>query len=1022
MQTASDRLVPVFLTGQGAYPETHGHLFGRTSEVTVLQRSLDGLSSHGGGAILVTGEAGIGKSRLVAEARAYAAAGGALVLEGACFPHDSGYPYAPLIEMLRARLGTLTPEALRTCIDKLGNELAALLPEVAAITGWTPDGNPDAEPERRRLVNAVTRWLAALLQDHPVLVIVEDVHWCDDASLDVLFNVARMAPTMPLLLIATFRPDEVAGRLHGWLAQIDRGRLATTLPLSPLADEDVERLVQAAAGEPGTLPREVAAAIVALAEGNPFCIEELVTSFLSHPAGETRSATEGAGSLLPSLPRSLKTAVLQRVERLSVTAREALRIASVAGRRFDFDLIEQLLRVEEPALLALLHELVDTGLVVEEARDRFAFRHALTRQAVVSELLMRERITLHRRVAEILERRSGAAGSGHVSDLAYHFYQAEHWDKALHYGSAAGVHARRLHAPDAAIEHFSRALDAAARLAAEGGTSAELSPAALAGLHRDRGRAYETVGDFDRARADYDAAVDLAHEAGDRKLEWQAWLNLGALWAGRDYALAGACLGRALDLARQMNEPAALAGTLNRLGSWRANTTDDPWLALPLHEEALTIFEGLHDRHGTAASLSYLGTAHYQGGDLPGSVPFFERAVALYRELDRRPALAEILSMLGTRAGATEVNPITAPTADFAQGVRDGEEAVRIARAIGSRGSEVVAGFNLAAVLGERGRYAEALALATRTLQRAEEIQYKQWLTAAHGVLGMIHHEMLALDTARRYLEASLAVARDIGSRLWVELSSNMLARTLVYQGEPAAAAALLDAVRPADAPVRSLAAWRMMHTRALLALARKEPGEALRLLESLNANGLVQPEAPHQALVRGVALSTLGRMDEAEAVLLAVREAAEAAALLPLLWREEAALGILYRRMARHDDARRSLTASRAVIDTIAAGLPDEPVREEFLRNATALLPRAYRLSPARVSAVQYDGLTAREREIATLIGRRYSNRDIAQTLTLAERTVERHVSNILNKLGADSRTRIAAWAEDKGLVGSVA
>ena len=994
-------------------------LIGRTTEVAALRHALDGLSSRGGGTILITGEAGIGKSRLVAEARAYATAGSALVLEGICFPHDRGYPYAPLIELLRTRFATLTPEAIRTSIGPFEHEFAALLPDVAALYATSLSTASEAEPERRRLVTALTQWLSAMAQDQPVLVIVEDLHWCDDASLDVLSSLARIARGAPLLLLATFRSDEVNGRLRGWLAQLDRGRLATELPLGPLADDEVALLMQATAGPHASLPRDVTATIASLAEGNPFCVEELTRSCLDRTldASSGEGATTGR-SAAPLLPRSLQTAVLQRVERLSPTARAALRIAAVAGRRFDFDLIYQLAQVDEPALLAVLHELMDAGLVVEEARDRFAFRHALSRQAVVGELLVRERIGLHRQVAAILESRPGAAGDGRVSDLAYHFYEAEQWHKAARYGGAAGVHARRLHAPHAAIEHFNRALAAAARLADEPSAEGDLPPAAVAGLHRDRGRAYETVGDFDRALADLDAAAELSRRAGDRRLEWQTWLNLGTLWAGRDYARAGVCLERALALARELGDPAAMASTLNRLGSWRTNTTDDPWQAVPLYEEALAIFERLGDRHGVATSLSLVGVAHYQGSDLHGSVPFIERAVALYRELDHRVALAEMLSMLASRGGATEVNPITAPTADFEQGVRDGEEAVRVARAIGSRGSIVLTGLNLATVLSERGYYAEALAVALPALHCAEEIGYKQWLAAAYDVVGGIYHEALALGTARRYLEKALPVAREVGSWMWVEFSSNMLARTLIYQGELDRAQALLDEVRPADAPVRSMGAWRMLHTRALLALARNDPVTALELLERLNANGLVQPEAPHQALVRGMALTALDRSAEAEAVLVGVRDVAGEAELLPLLWRAQAALGSLYRRMGRQDDARRELTAARAVIDTIAAGLPDEAVRAEFLQNATALLPRTYRLSAARVSAVQYDGLTAREREIAALIGRRCSNREIAATLTLAERTVETHVSNILNKLGVDSRAQIAAWAVGKGLV----
>src|SRR5581483_7321229 len=199
------------------------------------------------------------------------------------------------------------------------------------------------------------------------------------------------------------------------------------------------------------------------------------------------------------IPRTVQDAVQRRVEPLGAAARRLLVLAAVAGRRFDFALLQALTGQEERALLPALRELIAAQLVVEESPDRFAFRHALTRQAVYAELLGRERRALHREVGETLERLYGADLEPQLSDLAAHFAEAGDWEKAEVYGRRAGERALALFAPRAATEHFSRALEAARRRGAE--------PAAA--LYRGRGRAHDTLGDFEQARADFERALAL---------------------------------------------------------------------------------------------------------------------------------------------------------------------------------------------------------------------------------------------------------------------------------------------------------------------------------------------------------------------------------------------------------------------------------------------------------------------------------------------------------------------------------
>src|SRR5205085_8517984 len=180
-------------------------------------------------------------------------------------------------------------------------------------------------------------------------------------------------------------------------------------------------------------------------------------------------------------------------------ARELLALAAVAGRRFDFTLLQRVMQRDEHQLLLLIKELIDAQLVVEESDELFAFRHALTRQAIYTELLARERKALHRTIAITMEQLyvSGRPlHDTHLADLAYHFYEAGTWEKALEYAQRAGEKAQTLYAPYATIDHFSHALDATSHLSVE--------PTAT--LFRARGMAYEILGEFEHARADYEAA------------------------------------------------------------------------------------------------------------------------------------------------------------------------------------------------------------------------------------------------------------------------------------------------------------------------------------------------------------------------------------------------------------------------------------------------------------------------------------------------------------------------------------
>ena len=212
------------------------------------------------------------------------------------------------------------------------------------------------------------------------------------------------------------------------------------------------------------------------------------------------------------------------------------------------------------------------------------------------------------------------------------------------------------------------------------------------------------TGDAPAAITDARTALDFAHQAGDRRAEWQALIDLGLYWAGRDYARAEPCLDAALDLARSLGDPTLEAHSLNRLGNWRINA-EQPRDALPLHHEALAIFERLGDRAGVAATLDLLGMAAYICADLASSMRYYERAAALMEELDDRPGLVTCLALLASRGGSYELGLAAADASDFAAALRDGERAVALAREISWPAGEAFAMTQHASTLGRLGQY-----------------------------------------------------------------------------------------------------------------------------------------------------------------------------------------------------------------------------------------------------------------------------------------------------------------------------
>jgi DNA-binding CsgD family transcriptional regulator/tetratricopeptide (TPR) repeat protein len=544
---------------------------------------------------------------------------------------------------------------------------------------------------------------------------------------------------------------------------------------------------------------------------------------------------------------------------------------------------------------------------------------------------------------------------------------------------------------------------------------------------RGRGQAYETLGAFDPARIDLEAMVQVAQTLGDGPSEWQALLDLGLLWAARDYARARGYLDAALTLARAFDDPAPLAHTLNRLGNWYMNA-EAPREAAGYHHQALSVFERLDDSSGLASTLDLLGLAESLTGERASAVAHYRRAIELFRRVGDRRGLVSALSMLSWLGQGDPSATIVAPEALALQSAAFAREAVDVARAINWRAGEAYALAQGALLPIARGEYDLALDMTFSALRIAEEIEHRQWALMAHLDLSWLFGDLLAWRTATLHLQRAQALAEASGSEYFRRLVLAVVVAMRIARGQVAEAQVLLNGVSDLDSLVDPVHRWLWL-VRAELDLATRRPAVALDTLDRLIASAEAAGSAPGvtlPALVlpRGHALLDLGQLEDGIATLREGCLAAEQRNLAPLVWRARLAEGLAWRRLARRPQAEQAFAAARATIEHVAAGVPaaasaeaegeGESLREYFLKTALARVPSSPPLTPARAARQAAGGLTGREREVARLVARGKSNAGIAAELFVGRRTVETHVANICLKLGVNSRAQVAAWAAD--------
>jgi len=976
-------------------------LIGRDDELRALCE-LIGVGGAARGAVLVGGDAGAGKSRLVAELAVHVTDQGWQVLVGHCLDFGEGSPpYLPFSEAL-GRLAADQPEVTERFLETAPS-ISRLLPAQRMLA----DSARDLEPtDRSVLYDAVHAALTRMSATAPVLLIVEDIHWADQSTRDLLRFLFARGFTSPVALLTTYRSDDLHRKhpLRAALAEWVRLPSVSRLQLRPLSEHESRELVRALSD--GTVSEEDLQLILARAEGNPFFLEELVDA-----------STSGEGEL----PTDLADLLLVRLDQIDDDARLVVRAAAVAGRRVSHRLLATGTALDDAALDSALRAAVEANILVAVATDGYAFRHALLAEAIYQDLLPGERVRLHATFAAAL---ASHRAEGSAAELARHARASHDLITAARASIEAGDEAMAVGGPEEALHQFERAMEllddptvAAAFEAGDAATTVDRvgltvrsTVAAAAAGHQFRAVALASH-ELDRL------APDAA--PGDRVRLIQALVATAQV------------LDTNLDLLQLTTEAVRLL----------SGEPPSRMHALVLNLHARANQDRARDDEAIRAATEALAIA--EDLDLPGIAADARLMLARLDERGGQPDRAEA-SITAAISGAAQAGESMAELralyslASLHYGQGRLVKAIELYRAATQRARELGrpwAQYGLeAACIGalatyEHGDWDAAQEFLDTRGQRPPE-QARAMIAATRLELAAGRGDTTALSTmlpvTREWWQRDGLLAITSGGaaiELYGQLGDLELANA-TYDDVVATVGALWNGGR-FGARIRlsglllghlaAAAAEASLTERAALVIRGDEVADAG--IEAANANRYLGPE--------GIAWAERVRAENARLHWLAGIDPPTDTELVET-WRHAVAGFEAFGHVYETARSRARLAAVLSAIgDTDAAATQSAAARASSERlGARALLaelrsaPGAAAIRPAGSAVRDPEALTPRERDVLALVATGRSNREIAQQLFISAKTVSVHVSNVLAKLGASSRTEAVAIARRRGLL----
>jgi DNA-binding CsgD family transcriptional regulator len=1011
---------------------------GRSKELQGLLATAELVASGAASVTLIGGEAGVGKSRLVAEVATRLRGRGWLVLEGGSSAlGDDGLPFEPIVEALRDLACEVDPERIAAAAGPSLPDLARLIPDFAGGVGEAPVAGAQADWMQIRIFEGILRLLGRLGENTPVLLIVEDLHWADRSTRDLLAYLARNTHAERLFTIATFRVDELHRRhpLTAWLAESERQPRTERIELARFERAEVGELLTGIAGLAPAA--SLVDSIARRSDGNAFFAEELA------------AAVDATGHLHERLPDTLREILAVRLSMQSEAAGRLIGVAAVAGRQVDHEVLAHVCGLSDPELQTALREAVDAQILVadrDQTVERYRFRHALAQEAAYDDLLPAERRGLHVEYARALEAQpagTGVEAANRLVELAHHWMAVHDPGRALSAAVAAGDASRGVYAYAAAARQYEHAIEL-------------WDAVAVADRPRDRdlGDLYGSASDAATAIGDAARAVNLARRASelvDGTAERDGDTDVERRAAARErFAIASALTGDADTSLRLLREAvgllkdapssivkarvlSGLATQVIECGSWdEAVLIGGSWAGAEwVAESAIEIARIVGDRGIESRAMRTLGNILADRGNVEAGITLLRRSLALaVHDADpsiRHRAYNSLSSILGFAGLIEEAVEVALAGADS------------IRRYGGELSYVTFLEDNAAEGMILLGRYPEAAALLEVHLAHVPRGR------AIHLHFTRAHLDLRQGDliSARRHLEIARSEAGDSPDSHMVFDVHTFGAEIAVWGGRPKAALAIAQdvfdkfietglKVLPAQLAIPAIHAAADL---AVQARAARDPSgahtaatAARDIVERYRAweSRMAEPDALASrqiawktALLEAELARAMGEDDPANWDLARTALAARTAPFLEsyVLWRAADAFAGRGDRAAAAEPLRNAYEIAARIGARLLVARIEALGRRMRIKLTAPDAGRTAAETPPLVERNEPFGLTTREREVLALVAQGYTNHRIADTLFITESTAGVHVSHILGKLDVGSRTEAATVAVRLGL-----
>lgn len=732
-------------------------LVGRTKELAILEAQLQLVERGQGSIIYITGDAGVGKSRLIVELERLILSRGILFMKSDCVSFSQSLAYYPFLSILKTFFSIWEEDSSETRAKKITIELQKLdLDPVSIIPILGPlfGIKPKAEEKMKSLGN-LRKKLFALIQDILIratklynvrVLIIEDLHWSDQTSLELLTELSSKIASEPILLCVTARPDFQPA----WVKSIP----ITTITLDRFTAEDTNQFIGYLFNTE-KIAIDLAKLIQQKSEGNPLFVEELTRnlteSHLTQISKDQVTLAEGVSSL--AIPDTIDQVVMARLDRLDEPVRLVAQYASVIGKQFSVSILQELIDLAPSILTKYLDQLQTAG-IIQPTNRQFTFYHGMLAEVAYQSLLLHHRQSLHGKVGTAFERLYRNRLPEHYETLAYHYYLSDLPQKAITYLGLAADKTQKFYANAEAIDYYQKQIKLIDRLPQQKQKKEYFI--SLNQALKCQGEIWRLIGEPNKALSNYTRLLTLARRNKDIAAESEALKNLGLVYFDRgEYRRALKYYQASLRLRMKLNDTTGQAATLNNIGVIYLNLGRYQE-AISCYYTCLKVAEQSQDKKWQAHALNNLALTYRERGEYQKALEFGQQALQLREALGDKKMLAATVNNLGL---------IYENLCQYPLAKKSYQRVLKISKQIGYREGEHSAQINLGEICQILGQDTLAEQYYQNALTLAKEMNDPTGESVCEENLGRLYLRNHNLDPALEHLQKAVNLAKGIKSR-----------------------------------------------------------------------------------------------------------------------------------------------------------------------------------------------------------------------------------------------------------------